>query len=64
MANGKVTRRGVLTVDLDCPICRGDGVYYKNVSVGYGPSAARFGVQTPCECLEAVELPDGALKEG
>lgn len=63
MANGKVTRRAVLTVDLDCKKCRSTGFVLVNVRVGWGPSSHAVPVIKPCECLQAIALPDGALDE-
>jgi RecJ-like exonuclease len=64
MANGKVTRRGVLTVDLDCERCDGTGTVYKRSIVGWGPGSNSVIAAAPCKCVETVALPDGALKEG
>lgn len=64
MANGKVERRAVLTVDLDCVECRGRGSVPRVLTVGFGPSAHNVHVTSPCRCLQSIALPDGALKEG
>lgn len=50
-------RRANLTVDLDCPKCRGLGQRPRVLTVGFGPSAHEFTVSEPCKCLR-VERED------
>jgi hypothetical protein len=47
-------RRAVLTVDLDCKRCRGDGFIARTLHVGFGPSAHAVQVTEPCRCLLPV----------
>lgn len=50
-------RRAFLTVDLDCPKCRGYGQRPRTLRFGYGPSAHEVTVSESCKCVR-VERED------